>query len=391
MGIGPCGMVCALCRQFLDGRCAGCVRGDLCEADRAAASPCVVLRCAAGRSVPYCMRDCPEFPCDHYEFGQLFCQTRAATHERRLPYAVTESTVTATDPAGGVRTSHGTAQLRLYTLGRFRVFAGEREIGDVDWSQGRGPTEKVKALLAFLVVRNSQGARRDTLLELLWPEQGDATRAASNLHVAVHSLRRALEPDRPVGTESRFIRFDGLRYRFAGHDVCWVDAVDFEHHCASAAAAEECGDSATAVEQSAMATALYGGDYLTGLSATYTEDCFTDWCMSRREDLREQYLAALVRLADGHVRLDDPDTGLRLARQALQVDPLCERAHRIAMQCLIATGQIALALVQYRVCTSQLARSEGRPPSFETRRLYETVTAVAEQCAGSNSQPSHPG
>lgn len=369
-------MVCTLCRELLDGRCSGCVRGDVCVPDQAAASPCTVLRCAAARAIPYCLRDCPEFPCAHYELGQLFCQTRAATHERRVPYPVSGAAVTTSNPANTVRASDSAAHLRVYTLGRFRVFAGEREISDVDWCQGRGPTEKIKALFAFLVVRNSRGARRDTLLDLLWPEQMDPARAGSNLHLALHCLRRALEPDRAAGAESRFIRFDGLRYRFVAHDLCWIDADSFERHCVDAAAADQVGDSATAVEQWTMATGLYGGEYLSGISAAYTEDGFHDWCLCRREDLHERYLGALVGLADAHANLADPDTGLRLARQALQVDPACEPAHRVAVRCLMDTGQIAAALVQFRLCVAQLARHEGRPPTHETRRMYDAVVAL---------------
>ncbi len=76
MATGACGIHCDACRLKADGKCSTCGPGDSEEASRKLAaqvrflgSPCPILECARSRAIPYCLRDCNEFPCQRFQAG----------------------------------------------------------------------------------------------------------------------------------------------------------------------------------------------------------------------------------------------------------------------------------------------------------------------------------
>lgn len=367
MTIGPCGIACTLCRFYVRGLCEGCVRGDLCPPERAAQSSCPILRCAAARNIPYCARDCSNFPCAHFErrFPRCWSDVTARHHDEQVPAAY-DATVPAAEPT----TQRG---LRIRCLGTFRVYRDGTEIQDDEWGQGRGPTLKIKALLAYLVAQGERGARKETLIDLLWPEQTDYERTGASFHLALHCLRRALEPNLRAGAPSTYVRFEDERYRFIPEAPCWVDANAFETYCRRAREAKQRDDTETAMFFWGMALDVYGGEYMAGIPVAYTQDHVNDWCVPRRRRLRELYLTALLEMARYHRESGEYTLCVEYARETLDVDPAFEPAHRLAMQCLIAGGQPESAVHQYRICTADLEQYENRPPSKQTRQLYEQL------------------
>src|SRR5688572_18727945 len=87
--------------------------------------------------------------------------------------------------------------LRIQLLGGFQVSVGPRPVHDAEWR-----LRKTKSLVKLLALAPGHQLHREQLLELLWPDQ-DPEAATNNLHKAVHTARRALEPDlapaRPSG------------------------------------------------------------------------------------------------------------------------------------------------------------------------------------------------
>jgi len=73
--VAACGISCEACGLVEKGLCTYCGPGNS-EAARAKLAyqrnlsgglACPVLTCAVMNKIPFCMRDCPDFPCEHYE------------------------------------------------------------------------------------------------------------------------------------------------------------------------------------------------------------------------------------------------------------------------------------------------------------------------------------
>ncbi len=67
MATGACGINCDVCGLKVKGICSGCQAGTEFAAEAVAKHRCPVLRCAVGKGVAYCLRDCPSFPCNTME------------------------------------------------------------------------------------------------------------------------------------------------------------------------------------------------------------------------------------------------------------------------------------------------------------------------------------
>ena len=68
MQIGACGICCDACYAFKEnaGTCWGCNPGPEASARKLEASPCPIIKCAAGQKIDFCGKSCGGFPCDLY-------------------------------------------------------------------------------------------------------------------------------------------------------------------------------------------------------------------------------------------------------------------------------------------------------------------------------------
>lgn len=110
---------------------------------------------------------------------------------------------------------------RIFLCGNFRV---ERRTGTcyealhtAEWSRSNYP----RLLLKALVCCRGRQARRETLLDMLWPES-DGEQAVQNLNSATTKLRKALQSSDTL--ESLLItEADATVYRLEGQETLWVD------------------------------------------------------------------------------------------------------------------------------------------------------------------------
>ncbi|MBA2680939.1 MAG: hypothetical protein H0U76_21405 [Ktedonobacteraceae bacterium] len=111
---------------------------------------------------------------------------------------------------------------RVWLCGAFRV---ERRVGatyegvrTAEWGGSNYPRLLLKALLCC----PGRQARREALLEMLWPET-DPEQAAHYLNTATTKLRKVLQPVK--GQASLLLTEDDCRlYRLEGQHLLWVDA-----------------------------------------------------------------------------------------------------------------------------------------------------------------------
>ncbi len=213
------------------------------------------------------------------------------------------------------------------------------------------PTQKVKELLAYLVIYRDHAHPRAFLAGLLWPEI-DEEHGRANLRKALSFLRKILTPG-----ETEWLISSGGAVGFRTAD-CWLDVEDFERLIAD-------GTKHKNPESLEQAIALYRGPPLAGI--------YADWAIAESERLQSLYLDALEQLAEISQAQQEFQRAISLWVKVLHAVPWHERAHRELMTLYALTGNRAAALQQYSEYRETLQRELHAPPLPETQALYERI------------------
>jgi DNA-binding SARP family transcriptional activator/predicted ATPase len=250
--------------------------------------------------------------------------------------------------------------IRIELLGTLRFTFGQNLITSVN-------TNRVRSLLAFLVLHSEAVQSREQLASLIWPESTEA-QARTNLRQLLHNLRRAL----PV--ECSLLVSDNHTVRWLPDHSCAIDVVEFE---AAARAAENAkgGDSATEREALEQAARLYQDDLL--------PDLYDDWLRPKREQLRLQFAEILSRLATLSEKEGDFPTGIRHAARLLALDQLREGYYQLLIRLHLRNHDRSSAIRVYHQCLRNLQRELGVSPSKETQDLFK-------QALKSEAAPNRP-
>jgi len=256
-------------------------------------------------------------------------------------------------------TYHPGYTLRIETLGGFRVWLGDRELGDKDWQRG-----KAKELFQLLVVRRQRLVPKEEILAVLF-DGADEKAAARDFKVALNALNTALEPNRRARSNPFFIQRHGTSYGLnlaAGFEL---DSVDFESLIK--AGLEEMNDE-RAKRYLEKGLLLYRGDFL-------PDRLYDDWCIEERERLQVLYLRGAERLARLFASTGQYDGAIRWCEEMLQKDSCWEEAYRLLMHCHYQLGNRNQAIKWYQKCSKALDAELGIEPMPATRELYELVVS----------------
>lgn len=245
------------------------------------------------------------------------------------------------------------------------LFGGlDVRIGESPVSADRFRRQKVKTLLALLVLSRGREIPRDRLVRTLWPES-ELDTARKNFYSIWSLLRRALSS--PSGACPYLVRQQNgcrLDERLLATDVSRFDAV--------------------------CRMLLFGQPGAEGWARLYAEidDLFADDLMPSEQDndlivqARDQYrvqlVDALVAAAERLVSADGAQEGLWFARAALRRDRTREDAYLALMRAQIAAGQRTAALETYFSCRRFLTSELGIDPSLKTIELYRSIIETEE-------------
>jgi hypothetical protein len=128
-------------------------------------------------------------------------------------------------PLSSARWLGGAQELCIQLLGRFSVQVEARLLPEL--ARRRRPA----VLLQLLALAPGRGLHREEVLDRLWPEL-EPEAAANNLHVALHVLRRLLEPDLARGALSTYVAHRGNLPKLHAPGVLRIDMDAFELACA---------------------------------------------------------------------------------------------------------------------------------------------------------------
>jgi two-component SAPR family response regulator len=259
-------------------------------------------------------------------------------------------------------TTHPGYQLRVQTLGAFRVWRGDLEIGTRGWAR-----KKARQLLQLLVTQRGRMIEREEILELLY-RGTDADAASRDFKVALNALNKALEPERG-NDEPAFIAREESAYGLrAGADV-WIDTDEFSRLIANADSVETPRRDVSTLDLYRRALALYHDDYL------IADARYDDWSVAERERLLAMYLRAADRLASELLARDAFDESIAWCEKILARDQCWEHAYRLMMRAYAQRGDRAQVRRVFEQCVRVLKEELDVEPSGATVEVYKQVVS----------------
>ncbi|MBI5031798.1 MAG: transcriptional regulator [Chloroflexi bacterium] len=254
-------------------------------------------------------------------------------------------------------TSHPGYQLRVQTLGPFRVWRGDEEISAREWSR-----KKARQLLQLFITQRSRLIEREVIFDLLYPEMS-ADAASRDFKVALNALNKALEPDRG-DEEPSFVVREESAYGLRTNADLWIDADEFAKLIAQAEKLE--GDAALELHRRALA--LYCDDYLIG------EARYEDWAIAERERMLALYLRAADRLSAELLARSTYDESIAWCEKILTRDRCWEHAYRVMMRAYAQRGDRAQARRVFEQCKRVLKEDLDVEPSEATLHVLKEIT-----------------
>ncbi len=257
-----------------------------------------------------------------------------------------------------LKTFQENAQIRVQTLGQFKLWRNAEKVGTKQWGR-----DKTIQLLQYLISnRHRHALHKEKIMDHLW-EDGDDR----DFKVALHGVNKVLEPERPSRTEPTFIVRQGVSYQLDLEKV-WIDVEALEKYVIIGNESLSI-DNSISINAYKHAIELYQGIYL-------PNRVYEDWSSEEREKIQLLILGAYITLAE--ILLDqNPIESIRLAQNAIAIDPTWEDAYRLQMQAYLAKGNRPQAIKTYQKCVAVLDEEYGIDPLPETKKLIKEIEAIS--------------
>jgi DNA-binding SARP family transcriptional activator len=219
--------------------------------------------------------------------------------------------------------------------------------------------KKAVAMLAYLAT-TGRAHSRERLATLLWPDsRGDVAR--TSLRQAMRALRatpiaKALETSRETIALGPDFKSDVQAF------MGYTRSIDYEKATLTL-------DEAARLQ---AAEGLYTDDFLADFNVTGSAE-WDDWQQLRRIEFQYQATRVIAALTRYYAQQERTDSGLKMAKRWLDMDPFNDEAHYLTMHLYVISGQAQLALEQYHLLVRLMAREHGRAPDSRIRQLYEQI------------------
>lgn len=241
----------------------------------------------------------------------------------------------------------------IRAFGRLRVHVVSEEIEEGDW-----PYPKVISLLRFLLMHPG-GASIDLVTEAIWPDLPER-RARQSFSVALHHLRRTLEPNAKRHHRSKLITYKGQHVRLDHRQVLF-DRNLFENLWSKY--------QTTPSSESELRHALLDAAIGLHTGPLFSDELYCQWCSSERERISSIYNMARHILADKAYQRGDLESCLINSQAVLQMDPLNESAHLLLMKVYRDMGNRTKAIAHYHEINKLLREELGVSPSEPLRQI----------------------
>jgi len=223
-------------------------------------------------------------------------------------------------------------------------------------------SDKVRALLAYLVVEGHVPQRRETLATLLWPDKTQA-RARANLRGALTNLRKVIGDHQAHQPYLVVTRQD---IKVSPIARAWVDIdVLSRFHDLGKPMSEN-------ITQFDEVLEIYGGEFLAGFNLPESLP-FDEWALLKREQYARMMDDILQRVTNYYDSQGKYKSALTFAWRHVELEPLQEPARRQMMRLLVLTGKRDEAVEQYLNLAGGLQSALSISPSKKTETLYQRI------------------
>ncbi|MBD0382024.1 response regulator [Paenibacillus sedimenti] len=212
-------------------------------------------------------------------------------------------------------------------------------------------TAKAQELFAYLVHRNHQPVRKDTLLELLWPES-DQKKGLTQLYTAIYQIRKTLQT---MGSSIEVQSLD-KGYTLDLKNVR-LDVEEWENGLRELPALEP-----GTLSKHKQLLDLYRGDYFA--------DYDYIWAESERERLRALWFQHAASVADFMAASGMYAEALSLCYRIQQAFPYAEESYWALMKLYHAQGDYASVQRQYASLCVILNEEFGTKPNSVIEDWY---------------------
>ncbi len=227
----------------------------------------------------------------------------------------------------------------IQSLGGFRIVRGGDPAGATEWQ-----SKKARDLLKILVSKRGRPTSRETIIELLWPDE-DPGPLANRLSVALTTVRTVLDPSRRYSSE-RFVVAEKTTIALDLANV-QIDVEHFLADCEAAGRLSRAGRTDEARARMHAAEEAYGGDFL-------EEDAYEDWAVPLREEARAAYVTVTRTLAEEAIAAGQLDQAARFYLRILERDAFDEQAHLGLVTALAEAGRHGEARRRYGLYAARM-------------------------------------
>ncbi|MFN8360510.1 MAG: tetratricopeptide repeat protein [Candidatus Kapaibacterium sp.] len=244
--------------------------------------------------------------------------------------------------------------ISVFTLGGFRLVINGREIDRNDWKNRK----KARDIFKYLLLNHRKSVPFDTLIDVLWEDAG-ARDLLPSLWNAASVIRKILQPELLAQTQSQYLLVQDNCYTLNLGEICFIDFVEFQSLIASADSVDELQRKIPYFEK---AIALYQGDFL-------KEDQLAEWTTFEREKMKEQYLQALMFVAEDCRTRHQRAKATEYLRLALEADRVYEEAYRRLFSLYVPDNDRAEVQKWAKFCIDSYQKEYGEAPPASLRKM----------------------
>ena len=240
------------------------------------------------------------------------------------------------------------AKLTIQGFGRAQVKVGEKLLTMSDWQ-----TQSVRDLF-FYFLSVDKHMTKEQIGSVFWPEIEEPSRLKMRFKNEIYRLRRAVGKD--------IILYENDLYSFNHSSDYEYDVEAFGELLFQSRLAKEPN---VRIELLQKAVNLVHGQLL--------EDIYTVWVEPERERIKQEFLAALLELADLLKNTNQVHVALNTYQQAIDYDPTFETAYLLAMKLYLQVNDRGSTLRLYDAYTEMMRQELDLPPSAEIEAIFKQL------------------